>query len=105
MSRKFILIPYLREVATDQFTVSTSSRKSRTNEILSEIVGDKLKHYATVTREGLSFQGRITASWKTAKLYADLRRSSTRPGHRPRHDLRLGRDAEGLEGTAGAGRD
>lgn len=44
----------------------------RSNELLSEIVGDKLKHYATVTREDYPFQGRITDLMASGKLYADL---------------------------------
>ena len=32
----------------------------KADEMLSEIVGDKLKHYATVTREDFPFKGRIT---------------------------------------------
>lgn len=44
----------------------------RGNELLSEIVGDKLKHYATVTREDYPFQGRITDLMASGKLYADL---------------------------------
>nr|WP_316655040.1 ferredoxin--NADP reductase [uncultured Gellertiella sp.] len=44
----------------------------RSNEMLSEIVGDKLRHYATVTREDYPFQGRITDLMGSGKLYADL---------------------------------
>jgi ferredoxin--NADP+ reductase len=44
----------------------------KNDEILSEIVGDKLKHYATVTREDYPFQGRITDLMENGKLYADL---------------------------------
>ncbi len=44
----------------------------RSNELLSEIVGDKLKHYATVTREDYPFQGRITDLMASGKLYSDL---------------------------------
>lgn len=44
----------------------------RSNELLSEIVGDKLKHYATVTREDYPFQGRITDLIDNGKLFADL---------------------------------
>ena len=44
----------------------------RSNEMLAEIVGDKLKHYATVTREDYPFQGRITDLMASGKLYSDL---------------------------------
>jgi len=44
----------------------------RNDELLSEIVGDKLKHYATVTREDYAFQGRITDLIADGKLFADL---------------------------------
>jgi len=44
----------------------------KNDEILSEIVGDKLKHYATVTREDYPFQGRITDLMENGKLYTDL---------------------------------
>lgn len=44
----------------------------RSNELLSEIVGDKLKHYATVTREDYPFQGRITDLMESGKLFSDL---------------------------------
>jgi len=44
----------------------------RNDEILSEIVGDKLKHYATVTREDYPFKGRITDLMESGKLFTDL---------------------------------
>lgn len=44
----------------------------RSNEMLAEIVGGKLKHYATVTREDYPFQGRITDLMASGKLYSDL---------------------------------
>ena len=44
----------------------------RNDEILSEIVGGKLKHYATVTREDYPFQGRITDLIANGKLFTDL---------------------------------
>ena len=44
----------------------------KNDEILSEIVGDKLKHYATVTREDYPFKGRITDLIENGKLFADL---------------------------------
>lgn len=44
----------------------------RNDEMLSEIVGDKLKHYATVTREDYPFQGRITDLLENGKIFSDL---------------------------------
>lgn len=44
----------------------------KADEMLSEIVGDKLKHYATVTREDYAFQGRITDLIENGKLFTDL---------------------------------
>jgi ferredoxin--NADP+ reductase len=44
----------------------------RNHEFLSEIVGDKLKHYPTVTREAFSHTGRITDLMGNGKLFADL---------------------------------
>jgi ferredoxin--NADP+ reductase len=44
----------------------------KNHEFLSEIVGDKLKHYATVTREDFPFKGRITDLIRNGKLFTDL---------------------------------
>jgi ferredoxin--NADP+ reductase len=44
----------------------------RNHEFLSEIVGNKLRHYATVTREDYPFQGRITDLIHNGKMFADL---------------------------------
>ena len=45
----------------------------RNHEFLSEIVGVKLKHYATVTRDAsYAHQGRITDLMRSGKLFADL---------------------------------
>ncbi len=44
----------------------------KNHEFLSEIVGDKLRHYATVTREDFPFKGRITDLMDSGKLYSDL---------------------------------
>jgi ferredoxin--NADP+ reductase len=44
----------------------------RNDETLNEIVGDKLKHYATVTREDYPLQGRITDLIENGKLFSDL---------------------------------
>ncbi|MDQ0135302.1 ferredoxin--NADP+ reductase [Neorhizobium galegae] len=42
------------------------------HEFLAEIVGTKLKHYATVTREDFKYRGRITDLIENGKLFADL---------------------------------
>ncbi|MCA0257909.1 MAG: ferredoxin--NADP reductase, partial [Proteobacteria bacterium] len=44
----------------------------KADDMLSEIVGDKLKHYATVTREDFPFKGRITDLIENGKLFTDL---------------------------------
>lgn len=44
----------------------------RNHEFLGEVVGDKLRHYATVTREDYPFRGRITDLMENGKLFADL---------------------------------
>ena len=44
----------------------------RNHEFLAELVGDKLKHYATVTREDFPFKGRITDLISNGKMFADL---------------------------------
>jgi ferredoxin--NADP+ reductase len=44
----------------------------RNDELLTEIVGDKLRHYATVTREDFERTGRITDLISSGKLFADL---------------------------------
>ncbi|MDI6837510.1 MAG: ferredoxin--NADP reductase, partial [Rhizobiaceae bacterium] len=44
----------------------------RNHEFLADIVGDKLRHYATVTREDYPFQGRITDLVESGKLFTDL---------------------------------
>lgn len=42
------------------------------DELLSEIVGHKLKHYPTVTREDFQYRGRITDLMASGKVFADL---------------------------------
>jgi ferredoxin--NADP+ reductase len=42
------------------------------DELLHEIVGSKLRHYPTVTREHYAYRGRITDLMSSGKLYADL---------------------------------
>jgi ferredoxin/flavodoxin---NADP+ reductase len=44
----------------------------KNHEFLAEVVGDKLKHYATVTREDYPFKGRITDLIRNGKLFSDL---------------------------------
>ena len=44
----------------------------RNHEFLAEVVGDKLRHYATVTREDYPLQGRITDLIVSGKMFADL---------------------------------
>ena len=45
----------------------------RSHEFLSEIAGDKLKHYATVTRDAnYPHQGRVTDLMRNGKLFTDL---------------------------------
>jgi ferredoxin--NADP+ reductase len=44
----------------------------RNHEFLNEIVGNKLRHYATATREDYPFRGRITDLIRSGKLFSDL---------------------------------
>jgi ferredoxin--NADP+ reductase len=44
----------------------------RQDEMLNEIVGEKLRHYATVTREDYPFTGRITDLVANGKFFSDL---------------------------------
>ncbi|CZT35409.1 ferredoxin--NADP reductase [Rhizobium sp. 9140] len=44
----------------------------RNHEFLAEVVGDKLRHYATATREDYPFRGRITDLIRNGKLFSDL---------------------------------
>ena len=44
----------------------------RNDELLSEVVGDKLRHNATDTREDYPFTGRITDLMENGKLFTDL---------------------------------
>ncbi|MGV6873029.1 ferredoxin--NADP reductase [Pseudochelatococcus sp. B33] len=66
-----ILTHTCREVAELQYGFDLVE-EIRDDEVLGEIVGDKLRHYATVTREEFPFQGRITHLVETGKLFADL---------------------------------
>jgi len=47
-------------------------RELKEDEILSEVIGDKLKYYPTVTREEFRTKGRITDLIASGKLFADL---------------------------------
>jgi ferredoxin/flavodoxin---NADP+ reductase len=66
-----ILCHTCREVAELQYGFDLVN-EIKNDEILSEIVGDKLKHYATVTREEFPFKGRITDLIASGKLFSDL---------------------------------
>jgi ferredoxin/flavodoxin---NADP+ reductase len=44
----------------------------RQDEMLNEIVGEKLRHYATVTREDYPFTGRITDLVANGRFFSDL---------------------------------
>ncbi|TCQ09880.1 ferredoxin--NADP+ reductase [Rhizobium sp. PP-F2F-G36] len=44
----------------------------RNHEFLAEVVGTKLRHYATATREDYPFRGRITDLIRNGKLFTDL---------------------------------
>ena len=44
----------------------------RSHEFLAELVGDKLRHYATVTREDYPLKGRITNLLRDGKFFSDL---------------------------------
>ncbi|TCP90672.1 ferredoxin--NADP+ reductase [Rhizobium sp. PP-CC-2G-626] len=44
----------------------------RNHEFLAEVVGTKLRHYATATREDYPFRGRVTDLIRNGKLFTDL---------------------------------
>ena len=46
--------------------------KTRSDELLTELVGDKLLYYATVTREPYHHQGRVTDLLASGRLFAEL---------------------------------
>ncbi|MFC3113923.1 hypothetical protein ACFODN_12925, partial [Rodentibacter caecimuris] len=61
------------DVLNDQRKVIFEQRiELMDGENLSEIVGGKLRHYATVTREDYPFQGRITDLIVDGKMFEDL---------------------------------
>ena len=66
-----ILTHTCREVAELKYGFDLME-EIREHEFLGEMVGDKLKHYPTVTREEYPFQGRITDLMESGKLYTDL---------------------------------
>ena len=66
-----ILTHTCREVAELKYGFDLME-EIRNHEFLSEIVGDKLKHYPTVTREDYPFRGRITDLMESGRLYTDL---------------------------------
>ncbi len=66
-----ILTHTCREVAELKYGFDLMD-EIKADEMLSEIVGDKLKHYATVTREDFPFKGRITDLIENGKLFTDL---------------------------------
>ena len=68
---KVILIQTCREVAELQYGKDLVD-SVHNHEILSEIVGDKLVHYTTTTREDSACMGRMTDLMRSGKLYADL---------------------------------
>jgi len=68
---KVYLIQTCREVAELQYGKDLVE-EVRNHEILSEIVGDKLVHYHTTTREDSDCMGRMTDHMRSGKLYDDL---------------------------------
>jgi ferredoxin/flavodoxin---NADP+ reductase len=66
-----ILTHTCRDVAELQYGFDLVN-EIKNDEMLSEIVGDKLRHYATVTREDYPFKGRITDLMESGKLFSDL---------------------------------
>lgn len=66
-----ILTHTCREVAELKYGFDLME-EIRNHEFLSEIVGDKLKHYPTVTREDYPFRGRITDLMESGRLFTDL---------------------------------
>jgi ferredoxin--NADP+ reductase len=71
MFEEVILTHTCREVAELKYGFDLME-EIRNHEFLAEIVGTKLKHYPTVTREAYPYQGRITDLMESGKLYTDL---------------------------------
>lgn len=66
-----ILAHTCREIAELQYGFDLVA-EIRGHEFLAEIVGDKLRHYATVTREPYAYTGRITDLMRSGKFFTDL---------------------------------
>lgn len=66
-----ILTHTCREVAELQYGFDLVN-EIRNHEFLAEIVGDKLVHYPTVTRQPFAKQGRVTDLMRSGELFADL---------------------------------
>lgn len=66
-----ILTHTCREVAELQYGFDLVE-EIRNHEFLAEVVGNKLRHYASVTREDYTLQGRITDLIRNGKMFADL---------------------------------
>jgi ferredoxin--NADP+ reductase len=66
-----ILTHTCREVAELQYGFDLIN-EIRNHEFLAEIVGDKLVHYPTVTRQPFAKQGRVTDLMRSGELFADL---------------------------------
>jgi ferredoxin-NADP reductase len=75
----------------------------RTHEFLPEIVGDKLTHIATTTREESPAMGRMT-DWIRDGRLAEAAGGAARSGHRSGDDLRLDGDAPRAQGALRAAR-
>lgn len=68
---KVYLIQTCREKAELQYGKDLVE-EIRHHEILAELVGDKLVHYATTTREDSEHMGRMSDHMRSGKLYTDL---------------------------------
>jgi ferredoxin--NADP+ reductase len=71
MFEEVILTHTCRDVAELKYGFDLME-EIRNHEFLADIVGTKLKHYPTVTREAYPFQGRITDLIENGKLFTDL---------------------------------
>lgn len=68
---KVILTHTTREVAELQYGIDLVD-EIRNDELLGEMVGDKLVHYTSVTREDYHTKGRITDLITSGKMFEDL---------------------------------
>ena len=68
---KVFLVQTCREVAELQYGKDLIE-EINSNELLSEVVGDKLVHYGTTTRENSTVMGRMTDLMRSGQLYKDL---------------------------------